>query len=143
MNLSFIRIDELISSIINAHKTATTPNVKTHLNSIMNNIIERSMFQARSKQIEIHSSLSEDSILENKNPEKLKRIIEIGDQGPEFSKSGRLNLSDVIGDNYSVPTGSEKSDKIRLKVVKSFSDDLGIRVIINSKKKPEQRSSFI
>ena len=137
MNLSFIRIDELISSIINAHKTATTPNVKTHLNSIMNNIIERSMFQARSKQIEIHSSLSEDSILENKNPEKLKRIIEnlisnaikfskssseirnktelisegviieIGDQGPEFSKSGRLNLSDVIGDNYSVPTGSE------------------------------------
>ena len=109
----------------------------------MNNIIERSMFQARSKQIEIHSSLSEDSILENKNPEKLKRIIEIGDQGPEFSKSGRLNLSDVIGDNYSVPTGSEKSDKIRLKVVKSFSDDLGIRVIINSKKKPEQRSSFI
>ena len=139
----------------------------------MNNIIERSIFQARSKQIEIHSSLGEDSILENKNPEKLKRIIEnlisnaikfskssseirnktelisegviieIGDQGPEFSKSGRLNLSDVIGDNYSVPTGSEKSDKIRLKVVKSFSDDLGIRVIINSKKKPEQRSSFI
>lgn len=32
MNLSFTRIDELISSIIHAHKVATDSNVQTHLN---------------------------------------------------------------------------------------------------------------
>ncbi len=76
MNLSFTRIDELILSIIHAYKVATDSNVQTHLNSMMSNIIERSKFQARTKQIEINSILGDDFILKNKDPEKLKRILE-------------------------------------------------------------------
>ncbi|MAZ35906.1 MAG: hypothetical protein CL842_00455 [Crocinitomicaceae bacterium] len=165
MNLSFARIDELISTIIQTHKSSSDLNVKTHLNSMLTNIIERSIFQARTKKIDFSTSLGKDFVLKNKDPEKLKRIIEnlisnaikfsrpsseirvkaelisdgvvieIGDSGPGFSKNGRLQLSEVIEDNNALPTGSEKSDKIGLKVVKAFSEDLGIRVIINSEKK--------
>lgn len=165
MDLSFARIDELISSIIQTNKSSSDLNVKTHLNSMLTNIIERSIFQARTKKIDFSTSLGKDFVLKNKDPEKLKRIIEnlisnaikfsrpsseirvktelisdgvvieIGDSGPGFSKNGRLQLSEVIEDNNALPTGSEKSDKIGLKVVKAFSEDLGIRVIINSEKK--------
>lgn len=165
LELTFKRIDELIASIISAHKSSNKLKSSLELNALMENVIQRSKFQAQAKNIVIKTSLGMDYNLGKTDPEKLKRIIEniisnaikfsppaseirvktevfsggvvieVIDNGPGFSKSGRIKLSEVIETNDAQPTGKEKSDKIGLAVVKHFCDDLGIRVIINSEKK--------
>ena len=95
------------------------------LKRIIENLISNAIkFSKSNSEIRIKTELISEGV-----------IIEIGDHGPGFSKKGRLRLSVVIDDKSSVPTGSEKSHKVGLKIVKSFCDNLGIRVIINSEKK--------